>query len=318
MGQNLGVVTTSFYQKSGTLRSAGGMTYLNRNITITPTVTTFATPVKVRLYATRAEVDALIASPTSGLTSVSDIKILKNQDIFRSTMGLTTTVFPTTNTNLVDKQHGADGYVFQTSIPSFSSFYLGNNSVVLPVDQLLFTGVLNNNVNVALNWTTETTINTSYFNLERSIDGTFFDAIKKVDAAGNTTSQQRYTYNDFEILALAPAAAFYRLKVVDVDGRFKYSNVVKIALPSKFGSITVYPNPVQNDLRATVFASTQSTSTWRVIDNAGRTMLPGNTLLKKGNNQLNIPVNQLASGTYFIRIIASNVDLTSKFVVAGQ
>lgn len=319
MGQNLGVVTTSFYQKSGALRTAGGMTYLNRNITITPTVTTFATPVKVRLYATKAEVDALLASGTSGTGGdINNIKILKNQDVCRATMGSTTSVFNTTNTNLVDKQQGANGYVFQTDIPSFSTFYFGNNSVVLPVDQLLFTAVLNNNVNVALNWTTETEINTAYFSLERSIDGTFFDAIKKVDAGGNTTSQQRYGYNDFEILSLAPAAAYYRLKIVDIDGRFKYSNVVKITLPAKFGSMTIYPNPVQNDLRATVYASTQSAGKWIVVDNAGRTILSGTTLLKKGNNQLNIPVNQLASGTYFIKIIASNIDLTSKFVVAGQ
>ena len=318
MGQNLGLVITSFYQHSGAARSAGGLSYLNRNITITPTIKTFTTPVKVRLYMSRVEVDALIASPTSGVTTVNDIKILKNQDACRSTMGSTTTAFTTTNTLLADKQQGANGYVLQAAIPSFSSFYFGSNSVVLPVDQLFFTGVLNNNLSVSLKWTTENEVNTSYFSLERSVDGVFFDAIKRLDAAGNTTNQNNYGHNDIEIVSVAPTTAYYRLKIVDTDGRFKYSDVVKFNFPSKFGSMTIFPNPVYRELKAQVVSNTVKPTIWRIIDNTGRTVRSGNSILSKGVNALSINLGPLAVGTYYLKITGTDMDLNSRFVIAGN
>ena len=318
MGQNLGLVTTSFYQHSGAARVAGGLSYLNRNITITPTVTTFATPVKVRLYMSRVEVDALIASSTSGVTTVNDIKILKNQDMCRSTMGSTTTAFTATNTVLADKQQGANNYVLQAAIPSFSSFYFGSNSVVLPVDQLFFTGVLNNNLSVSLKWTTENEVNTSYFSLERSVDGVFFDAIKRLDAAGNTTNQNNYGHNDIEIVSVAPTTVYYRLKIVDTDGRFKYSDVVKFNFPSKFGSMTIFPNPVYRELKAQVVSNTVKPAIWRIIDNTGRTVRSGNSILSKGVNALSINLGPLAVGTYYLKITGTDMDLNSRFVIAGN
>ncbi|MBK6633308.1 MAG: PQQ-dependent sugar dehydrogenase [Chitinophagaceae bacterium] len=77
MGQSLGAVTSSFYKNSGAIRVKGGVHYLDRNITITPAVTSFATPVKVRLYISKAEFDALAADPLSGLGSILQLKVIK-------------------------------------------------------------------------------------------------------------------------------------------------------------------------------------------------------------------------------------------------
>ena len=81
MGQNLGAITSSFYKHSGAIRVRNGFHYLDRNITITPAVTSFGTPVKIRLYISKAEFDALDADPLSGITSgIGQLSILKNAD----------------------------------------------------------------------------------------------------------------------------------------------------------------------------------------------------------------------------------------------
>lgn len=76
-GNVLGTVTSCFYKNSGPIRSQGGTKYLDRNITITPQFQP-SSPVRIRLYFSKTEFDALDADPVSGISSINDIRILKN------------------------------------------------------------------------------------------------------------------------------------------------------------------------------------------------------------------------------------------------
>ncbi|RYZ18018.1 MAG: hypothetical protein EOP49_50170, partial [Sphingobacteriales bacterium] len=78
-GQSLGTITSSFYQHAGTTRVRNGASYANRNITITPQ-TQPGSAVRIRLYMTKAEYDALDLDPLSGITAPTDVRILKNND----------------------------------------------------------------------------------------------------------------------------------------------------------------------------------------------------------------------------------------------
>ena len=174
--QNLGVVTSSFYQHSGPIRIKNGFHYLNRNITITPAVTSFGSPVRVRLYISKAEFDALDADPGSGITGgIVDLKILKNDDPISATVLTSTTNIPVTIA-VVDRQHGANGYVLQGQVNSFSSFYFGAVNITLPLELVYFKGSLQDNATL-LQWETINENNTSYFGVERSVDGRNFDGI---------------------------------------------------------------------------------------------------------------------------------------------
>ena len=112
-GNNLGTVTSSFYKNSGVLRNVGGITYLDRNLTITPqfqpTLPAGSPLVKIRLYISKAEFDALDADPLSGVTSINDLKILKNNDPCSATILSDPTLFNPANTLLADLQHGTNG-----------------------------------------------------------------------------------------------------------------------------------------------------------------------------------------------------------------
>ncbi len=313
MGQDLGLITTSFYQNSGAIRVKGTVHYLNRNMTITPAITSFATPVKVRLYISKAEFDALAADPLSGVGSIIQLKVLKNNDPCVASISSSTAMLTPTNTLLADLQHGANGYVLQVNVSGFSSFYFGANNVTLPVNLLTFTGSLLNNSTTLLKWKTATEINTSRFVIQRSVDGQNFDQIGSVAAIGNTSSETNYSYKDFEVANLSSLNVFYRLKIYDIGGTYRYSNVIRVTLPAIESDLTISPNPAITEVKASITSAEDCAADWQVIDVTGRVLLQNSTSFKKGKNELIINMSQLASGSYYLKIKGACIDLKSKF-----
>ncbi|MBK8609782.1 MAG: PQQ-dependent sugar dehydrogenase [Chitinophagaceae bacterium] len=281
MGQSLGVVTSSFYQNSGAIRVKGSLHYLDRNITITPTVTSFGTPVKVRLYMSKAEFDALAADPLSGVGSILQMKVIKNNDPCGSgIVSTTTTLLTPTNTILTDLQHGANGYVVQVNVTGFSSFYFGADNSALPLQLLTFTGTLKNNSTV-LNWTTTNEYNTSHFIVERSKDAQQFDPIGTVQASGIASTESRYNFNDDDVAFQQSEVVYYRLKMYDKNGTYRYSNIVRVLLPGVQSEVTVAPNPVGSEVNASIIAAETGQVEWQIIDNAVRVLLRNNASLEK-------------------------------------
>jgi glucose/arabinose dehydrogenase len=316
MGQNLGVVTSSFYKKSaGSVRVKSGIPYLDRNITITPTINgPYATNVKVRLYISKTEFDDLVSDPLTALTNINQLKVFKNSDGCIASMAATPGAQLTpTNTNAADLQHGANGYVLQVGVSGFSSFYFAESNVVLPLELLTFTGALQNNTTTLLKWKTENEINTSNFVVERSIDGTNFNTIGSVAASGNSSTIRTYSFNDADVANQRAATIYYRLKLADINGSFKYSNTISVSLPITKATITVSPNPASNELKASVISPVTGNASWQVIDNAGRTVMYSSTTLKKGNNSISININQLAAGSYYLYISGQGIDMKTKF-----
>ena len=311
MGQNMGVVTTSFYKNSLGVRTAGGVKYLDRNITITPAVTSYTTPVKVRLYISSTELDALITA--GGVADISTLKINKNNDACASAIASNTTALTPVNTALVDLTHGSKGYVLQTAVTSFSSFYFSGNNVVLPLNLITFTGTLQSNLSALLNWKTENEINITGFNLERSEDGNNFNQITFVTATGNNNSKSNYTYIDNEALGQQSLVLYYRLKIINKNGSFKYSSVVSISLPVAKAIINVAPNPVLNDLKANIISPITANVLVRILDNTGKVILQKTTFIKKGTNSFIQDVNLLSSGLYYLDISANGIIGRTKF-----
>ncbi len=314
MGQNLGVVTSSFYKHSGTVRNASGVRYLDRNITITPAVTgPYATPVKVRLYISKAELDAIIAVPASGVTSIINLQILKNNDPCSAVLSSSTTSFLPTNTLIQDLQHGANGYVLQTAVSSFSSFYFAANNIVLPVDLTTFNGSLQSNLSTLLKWKTENEINTKGFELERSVDGNNFKQITFVHATGNNNGILNYSFTDNDAIEQLSNILYYRLKIINKDGSFNYSNIIAITLPITKASISIVPNPVFNDVKGNIVSPITGNVMLRIFDNTGRIIFQNNMVLKKGNNNFIQNVGQLSKGIYYIEITGKGITSRTQF-----
>ncbi len=118
--------------------------------------------------------------------------------------------------------------------------YLGSP---LPVTWLYFRGktVVKDNI---LDWATANEQNSKQFDVERSLNGTNFNRIGIVNASGNSNQTATYQYADRNIDQLNSEFMFYRLKQIDIDGKFKYSNVVRLRYNEKNTANTiVYPNP---------------------------------------------------------------------------
>ncbi len=129
------------------------------------------------------------------------------------------------------------GQVISNTISSWSPFALGSTAVILPLQLLSFNGIKMNGSNL-LNWATANEQNTKHFELESSSDGRSFTPIATVNAAGS--GNRNYSYNDKN--PPFGTRAYYRLKMVDADGKFTFSTVVLINQAAN-QPITLFPNP---------------------------------------------------------------------------
>lgn len=124
---------------------------------------------------------------------------------------------------------------------------------VLPLHLLSFTAALDKNKNVQLKWTTAQSINVRHFELERSTDGKHFQYTATIPCL-NQQPEREYSFLDYNAHI---GKGYYRLKIVDLDGVFVYSNVIHIdahtAATIKIGILggkmikVHYPNPIQKE-----------------------------------------------------------------------
>ncbi len=308
-GQNLDTITSSFYINSGPVRSRNGIKYLDRNMTITPKIQPSG-PVKIRLYISKTEFDALDADPLSGINSLGNLRILKNNDVCGvSVPGATQLINP-----VYAEAHGTNGYMLQGVISSFSSFYFGANNITLPLNLLTFTGTLDNDAHVLLKWKTENEVNTAGFVIERSLDGAMFNNIGAVDAAGNMNGSHEYSFTDEEAANQQSLIVYYRLRINDQDGGYKFSGIITVSLAGLTGNLTVSPNPVKDDMLITFSSPLDGKIIYKIIDNTGRVILQNTLQVKKG--VLNtVPGNMhgFASGLYYLRVVGAGMTNSIKF-----
>lgn len=119
-----------------------------------------------------------------------------------------------------------------------------NLATTLPLKLTSFTGSLQNQHGI-LNWRTSSESNTSHFEIQKSFDGQRYSKIGSVKAAGNSSSTREYGFSDKE---QAQAVNYYRLKMIDNDGKYTYSNTVLLRNASARQSPTVLNNPFNNHL----------------------------------------------------------------------
>lgn len=304
MGQNLGRVSAKLYHNANAVRNKSGRKYLDRNITITPEFQPSG-PVKIRLYLTQSEYAALAGSPGSAVDSPDDLRILKNSDGCGSALNenpeSVTLDYPM-------EAFGSDGYVLQATINSFSSFYFGSDALTtLPLELITFKGSLFNNA-ALIQWQTINESNVSHFELERSLDGVSFSKIVNVKAVGNSQVPNNYSHTDFEINQLAGTVVHYRLKMIDIDGRYNYSSIVTIQLGDITNRVIISPNPTTGDTRLMIASAKGGRAEWKLTDNSGRVVLRQSVTLNKGNNNLTLNVAGLRSGMYYLHISGAGID----------
>ena len=186
------------------------------------------------------------------------------------------------------------------SIDSLSIQSVGNFDAqcsALPLTLLSFTAGIRNR-SVELQWQTVKEENTGYFDLEKSGDGKTFQFLQKVSAAGNSSFVNSYTAYDVNPFG---GNNYYRLKMVDKDGRFIYSNVARVNFAGSV-SVSVSPNPVQNEMNLYIRSDNNSKSGMRIIDMNGRMVAEKEFSISAGMNTFSYDMSHFAKGIYEVRI----------------
>ena len=182
------------------------------------------------------------------------------------------------------------------------------NPSSLPVNLIKFSGVLNGNV-ANLEWKVADEYDMKGYELERSVNGTTFVKVAEKVATNNRLSQ---TYTHADNVATLPAKFYYRLKMLDIDGTFKYSNVVLMRKSGvKIGK--VFPNPFVENIIVEVEASQTEKAQIRLLDNTGRAVLVQYEQLQKGGNRFDMNnLGRFANGNYIIEVTTSTEKITTK------
>ncbi|MGN6616242.1 MAG: PKD domain-containing protein [Ilyomonas sp.] len=160
-------------------------------------------------------------------------------------------------------------------------------------------------------WSTSTEINNDHFEIERSIDGVNWIKIGLIP--GNQTTKVKHDYQFTDVKPLT-GKNYYRLKQVDVDGKFTYSPVRYLEFNSAW-NVTVFPNPVSgNYIRVN---SNEPIVRVYVVDMTGRVLLSYiPTALPDGTFDLN--VDKMTTGGYIIRVINQKGDVKNLKMIKGS
>ncbi len=170
-----------------------------------------------------------------------------------------------------------------------------------------------NGEKVNLDWGTVTEQNSSHFIVQRSANGTEFNAeIGRVAAAGNSTTLLNYRLDD-----IAPLKGwnYYRIKQVDLDGKFIYSNIAAVNFAKDNSLMVLYPNPTKDLLNIEYTSARAGKLELQVIDSKGAVMMKQNMAVTAGTNLETINVSMLSQGMYILRYqdASGNISFT-KFI----
>ncbi len=190
--------------------------------------------------------------------------------------------------------------------------------IILPVKLLSFAGSFRNQA-TTLNWETADEVNFEGFQVERSSDGSSFAPVASLAARGTSgSSKQQYQHID-DLSAVNGTVFYYRLRMNDLDGKYKYSNVVMIRKEQKsINGITLNPNPVISGGMANVRFSAAGTANveFRVVDMAGKVLLKQQSKVYEGNNSVSINnLDRLQPGMYMLQLANGNELTAVKFTI---
>ncbi len=150
------------------------------------------------------------------------------------------------------------------------------------------------NSNVVLNWQTQSEINFSHFELERSNNAQTFYPIATINGLDKANGSA-YSYTDVSNTA---SASYYRLKIVDKDGSFTYSNVLTDVFNNADMPLMIYPTVSNGTAVKAVFTPVVKAAQLKVLDVNGRLMVTYN--LQSGATNQSIETSSLNKGIYFI------------------
>jgi surface protein len=309
--QVLGDVNTKVWVEGTQLTNAQGRPFAKRHYEITPATNPTTATGTITLYYLQSGFNDfndfnpsgpdMPTGPSDGL-GISNLRIYKYAGSSSPNDGLPGSYAGAGS--LIDPEDGnivwnatLSRWEVTFDVVGFSGFFVTNqNFPILPLQLISFTGSKQANGNV-LSWQTANEQNTKRFELERSANGSSFTKIAGIAAAG--AGSHRYNYTD---ATPHSTTVWYRLKMIDTDGKFSYSPVV-IIQPNANDAIALFPNPAKNLVNIQVGNRSLLNTTAQVMDAKG--VLVQAIKLTGYNQQFNVAT--LAKGMYQLRFADGSV-----------
>ena len=158
------------------------------------------------------------------------------------------------------------------------------------------------NCQPTLNWITQSEVNSDRFEIERSDPSPLnWNTIGTVGAHGFTSSASKYNLVDNNTTSISKKL-LYRLKMIDKDGKFKYSNVLAVSLNCKEVVVSVFPNPVQDGKLYVSITGIKANVEATLLSLSGQLVLK--TTVSNGTQSLD--VSKVANGIYMLNVIDIN------------
>jgi V8-like Glu-specific endopeptidase len=204
-----------------------------------------------------------------------------------------------------------NGYSFNTDNVYWDNMCL---EYVVPVELTSFTAK-SNGADAELSWTTATEINNQGFDVERMSAGGVFEKVGYVPGFGTTTEPKAYSFVDSKI---GSGNYTYRLKQIDFDGSFSYSQTIEVGIvaPSSFALEQNYPNPFNPSTTIRFSIPVETEVHLNVYNTLGQEVAEIiNSRLKEGYHEVEFDAGTLTSGIYFYRLEAEKFVDVKKMII---
>ncbi|HZE83348.1 MAG TPA: T9SS type A sorting domain-containing protein [Puia sp.] len=173
--------------------------------------------------------------------------------------------------------------------------------VSIPVVLVGFSATLNNDRTIGLDWNTKQEVNSGHFEIEHSQDGSVWNEIGTVKAKVNSATASDYVFTDQNPIV---GMNYYRLKLVNLDGSFGYTDV-KVVRTTMVTNISFFPNPAIDYVNVSLGASAGSETTIRLLNQAGQ-VLQEKKVAAGSATIVSFPVQQYHTGFYILSVASAN------------
>ena len=292
------VLTISIAESNKTEISCTATQTVNCLIPASPTITPTSSTISAGQTVTYT-----VSSTTSGLLySIKDNADATNLGESKfgngSTINITTNPFNTAGTYTIK--------IKATSFSGANCTATSNATVVvtgvLPVSITKFNGLHQNGVS-KLTWQTDYEQGVLNYEIQRSLNGLDFKLIGNVIATGNSSVVQNYSFEDADVPS---NTIYYRLKIVEINGTFKYSKILVFRIDMGITTNSISPNPFRESLKLDFETNYAQNLRIKMYDLMGRQVKNINLNAHKGTNTVNInELQNLPVGSYIIEMIAS-------------
>lgn len=181
-----------------------------------------------------------------------------------------------------------------------TEYILGRLTGILPVNLVAFNAVKETD-KVLLSWNTENEVNLLRYEVEKSTDGRPFTKLTEKTARGNSTNA--YTATDDKPVN---GINYYRLKIIDKDGSYRYSIILKADFTKKY-LVSILPNPAHDYI---IINGADKFKRVQLIDMSGKVV---KQFIKNSNNRYT--VSGLAQGIYLLQLINDDEKQVEKIVI---